>query len=165
MGRRLSGSGLVWSVVGVFVVGAPWAGAQDNNEPTGVPTIGGTVRVWERLTVDMSGVTDADGLSDAEFTYEWYANDGTYQVGTDGLFVDGRIGVPTLVIPAWTEGMTLWVRVEFTDDAGNDETVHSLETATVAASSSPAVPEPPARRGLHLTPDGSGALSFVWGVR
>ena len=70
MERRLSGSGFVWSVgvfavlVGVFVVGGPWAGAQDNNEPMGVPTIGGTVRVWERVTVDVSGIMDADGLSD-----------------------------------------------------------------------------------------------------
>ena len=138
MRRRLLASGLLWSLVGVFavlvvlfVVGSPWAGAQVNNEPTGVPTVGGTVRVGEKLTVDVSGIADTDGLNNADFQYQWYANDGTYQVGTDGLFVDGSVH-PTLVIPAWTEGKTLWVNVEFTDDAGNDEAVHSVETVTVA---------------------------------
>ena len=82
-------SGLLWSLVGVFavlvvlfVVGSPWAGAQVNNEPTGVPTVSGTVRVGEKLTVDVSGIADTDGLNNADFQYQWYANDGTYQVGT-----------------------------------------------------------------------------------
>jgi hypothetical protein len=41
----------------------------DNQEPTGVPVIDGTLLVGETLTADTSGIADADGLG--PFSYSW----------------------------------------------------------------------------------------------
>ena len=46
-----------------------------NSPATGVPSISGTVQVGETLTVDTSGIDDADGMSGAVFSYQWLAND------------------------------------------------------------------------------------------
>ena len=53
----------------------------DNRQPTGKPTIGGTARVGETLTADAGDVADADGLG--TFSYQWQA-DGTDIVGATG---------------------------------------------------------------------------------
>ena len=47
------------------------------------PTISGTVQVGETLTVDTSSISDADGLADAVFGYQWLA-DGTDITGATG---------------------------------------------------------------------------------
>ena len=172
IGRGVFGSGS-WLVVGVLaglvvllVVGSPGAGAQDpspNTEPTGVPTISGTPRVGETLTVDVSGIADADGMSNPRFVYQWFAHDASdpdHEVGSGGYLIG--FGLPdTLVIPAWTEGLQLWVKVQFQDDADNYELVVSVETETVAASLTPTVPFPP--NDLELSPGDSGELEFSWG--
>ena len=50
--------------------------AMEANSPaTGAPTISGTAQVGETLTADTSGVSDADGLTNATFTYQWLADD------------------------------------------------------------------------------------------
>ena len=46
-----------------------------HNPSTGAPTISGTAQVGETLTADTSGVADADGLTNATFTYQWLADD------------------------------------------------------------------------------------------
>ena len=145
-------------LVVVSLVGSPWAGAQDNNEPTGVPTISGTVRVGEKLTADASAIDDADGMTEADLDYQWIATDGTDRY----LIVIYSAGTG-FVIPAWVEGMTLSVIVQFRDDGGYYENVPSAETAAVAAMSSPTKPEPPSMRELELVPAGSGALELTWG--
>ena len=42
-----------------------------NTPPEGTPTISGTAQVGEVLTADPSGITDADGLTTATYTYQW----------------------------------------------------------------------------------------------
>ena len=44
-----------------------------NIPATGLPTITGMARVAETLTADTSGISDADGLANAAFTYQWLA--------------------------------------------------------------------------------------------
>ena len=173
-GRGVFGSGRVWSLLVVLaglvvllVVGSFGVGAQDpppNAEPTGVPTISGTPRVGETLTVDVSGIADADGMSNPRFVFQWIAHDATdpdHEVGGGGFLIGGVFDDPTLVIPAWTEGLQVWVRVQFQDDTDNYEFVDSVETETVAASLTPTVPFPPL--DLALSPGGSGELEFSWG--
>ncbi len=101
--------------------------APSSNSPaTGGPTIGGTAQVGETLTADTSGIADADGLTNAFFTYQWIANDGT----SDADIVGATDSTYTLV--AADQGRTIKVRVSFTDNAGYDETLASAATDEVS---------------------------------
>ena len=100
-----------------------------NTPATGSPTISGTAQVDETLTADVSGVTDADGLDNVSYTYQWVANDGT----TDTDIENATAATYTPVID--DQGKTIKVRVSFTDDANNSETLSSEATATVATAS------------------------------
>ena len=51
--------------------------ARPNAPATGQPSISGTVQVGETLTADTSGIADGDGLTNASYSYQWVANDGT----------------------------------------------------------------------------------------
>ena len=101
--------------------------ARPNRSATGAPIIGGTVRVGETLATDVLGIVDEDGLENATFSYQWISNDGT----TDAD-IQGETGA-TYTLTDANEGKTVKVRVSFTDDADNEETVTSAATATVAA--------------------------------
>ena len=135
---------------------SPAVQGQPSNTPaTGDPTINGTAQVGETLTADTSDIADADGLSGATFTYQWIANDGT--ADTDKQ--DATDSTYTLV--AADEGKTIKMRVSFTDDAGNGETLTSAVTAEVAARpNSPATGAPTisgtTQVGEALTADTSG---------
>ena len=103
-----------------------------NNPATGSPAITGTARVGETLTVNMSGIADEDGLEDAAFSYQWLA---------DGTAIPGATA--SAYTPAEAdEGKAVTVQVNFTDNAGNDETLTSAPTAAVAAAEPT---EPPAK--------------------
>ena len=45
-----------------------------NSPATGLPTISVTAQVGETLTADVSGIADADGLSDVTFQYRWLSS-------------------------------------------------------------------------------------------
>ena len=47
-----------------------------NSPTTGLPTISGTAQVGQTLTVDTSGIADADGLTNASYGGTWYAGGG-----------------------------------------------------------------------------------------
>ena len=96
---------------------------QPNSPATGAPAISGTAQVGETLTVDTSGITDADGLDDSTFTHQWVREDSVV-VGAAA-----RTYTPT----DGDRGKAVKVRVSFTDDAGNWETRTSAQTAAVAA--------------------------------
>ena len=101
--------------------------ARHNSAATGAPTITGNVHVRERLTADTSGIADADGLTNVAYSYQWIANDGTSD--TD---ITGATASTYILHPAY-EGKTIKVRVSFTDDATNEESLTSEATAEVAA--------------------------------
>ena len=129
------------------------AAAQPNNPATSAPTVSGTAQVGETLTADTSGIADADGLTNATFTYQWLADD------TD---IAGATGSTYTLVEA-DEGKTVKVRVSFTDDAGNGETLTSEATDPVTATTqpnSPATGAPTIRGtvqvGETLTADTSG---------
>ena len=94
-----------------------------NSEATGVPTISGTAQVDETLTADTTGIADADGLSSASYSYQWLADDSA---------IAGATG-STLALTDSEQGKAIKVRVSFTDDAGNSESLTSDATAAVAA--------------------------------
>ena len=108
-----------------------------NHPATGSPIIAGTVQVGETLSVDTSGISDADGIANSTPTYQWIAND-----GTDDTDIQDATG-STYILSAADEGKTVKVRVSFTDDEGNQETRTSALTVAVAPiPNSPATGEP-----------------------
>ena len=122
-----------------------------NTPATGTPTISGTLQVGETLTADTSGITDEDGLEDAEFRYQWIRND-----GIDDVDIPNATSASYLVVAPDDGGNTFKVRVSFTDDAGNEESLTSASTAAVNAT----VPGPP--RSVDVRTSGSGQLTVSW---
>ena len=79
-----------------------------NNPATGLPTISGIAQVGVKLTADLSGIADEDGVTNAVLAYQWQA---------DGADIPGE--TLNCYTPDDTdEGKTISVRVTFTDDAG-----------------------------------------------
>ena len=128
--------------------------ARPNTPATGVPTINETAQVGEELTADTTGITDADGLVNATYSYQWVTNDGT--TDTD---ISGETDA-TYTLLADDEGKTIKVRVIVTDDAGNETTLTSAATAAVADANTAATGAPTisgtAQVGETLTVDTSG---------
>ena len=135
----------------VTIAGPPETAQQvqpENSPATSAPTVTGTARVGETLTADTSGIADADGLTNATFTYQWVAG------GSD---ISGATG-STYTLTASDQGQTVQVRVSFTDDAGNEETLTSEATAAVAAAPAPLTVS--LTVAAPTTHDGSSSFTF-----
>ena len=110
-----------------------------NSPATGAPAITGTAQVGETLGADTSGIADEDGLENATFSYQWLAGDSGISGAT----------ARTYTLSNSDEGKAIKVRVSFTDDAGNEESLTSAATVALAAAEPS---EPPAKpRGLSAT--------------
>ena len=96
-----------------------------NTPATGAPTISGTAQVGETLTADASGITDADGLTNVSYSYQWIRIDAGTDIGIASATAS------THEVSDRDAGKTIKVRVSFTDDAGNDETLTSAATGPV----------------------------------
>ena len=90
-----------------------------NLEPTGKPSIEGTVQIGETLTVDTSGIGDPNSVISASFSYQWVRID--EGVETD---ISGADGSSYTVVDA-DVGKHLKVRVVFFDGHGYRESVVS----------------------------------------
>ena len=97
--------------------------ASVNSPATGAPTISGTAQVGHTLTADTSGIQDADGLTSVTDSYQWLS-------GSDTV-IDGATG-SSYILQSSDATNTISVRVTFTDDDGNSETLTSAATAAVA---------------------------------
>ena len=117
-----------------------------NSLPTGLPTISGTAQVGETLTADTTGIDDSDGLVDVSYDYQWLADE------TEIASATGN----TYVLTSAELGKAVKVRVSFTDDAGNEESLTSAATDAVAA-----VPPPPPDNVRAVTQE-SGAVELTW---
>ena len=122
--------------------------AKPNTAPTGLPTISGTPQVDQTLTADTSPIDDEDGLTNATFEYQWIAG------GSD---IGGATG-STYTLTASEQGQTIQVRVTFTDDADNEETLTSEATVAVAAAAPASLTA--AFHDLPDSHDGSTAFTF-----
>ena len=120
----------------------------ENTAPTGLPNISGTPQVDQTLTADTSPIDDEDGLEDVSYEYQWLA---------DGTEIDGATG-SSYELTSSEQGQIIQVRVTFTDDRNNAETLTSIATAEVAAA-----PEPLTVRlkvAAPATHDGSSEFTF-----
>ena len=102
--------------------------AAANTLATGAPTITGTAQVGQTLTAGTTAIMDADGLTSVSYTYQWI------RVATDNTETNiSSATASTYMLVAADQGTTITVRVSFTDDANNPETLTSAATATVSA--------------------------------
>ena len=105
----------------------------------------------ETLTADTSGIADADGLDNVSFSYQWIADDSD---------IAGATG-STYTLAAADEGKVVKVRVSFTDDAGNAESLTSGATDAVAG-----LPSSPLTARLENTPQShDGQTTFTFELR
>ena len=123
-----TGSWTTWAQSKRISITGTVTGGTTNNAATGAPTITGTPEVGELLTADTSNIGDPDGIADADFEYQWIADDGTTDSDISGA--TGETYRPLLA----HLGQTIKVRVSFTDDEGNAESLTSAATAAVTAS-------------------------------
>ena len=122
---------------------------QTSNTPaTGTPGIDGSPLPGQTLTANTSGIQDEDGMTGAVFAYQWLADDAAIESAT----------ASTCAVAAADVDKALKVRVTFTDDAGNAESLTSAATKAVAA----VVPSAPG--GLSVSVNGTGKLDVSWSV-
>ena len=75
------------------------------------------------LTADTSGISDANGLNNVSYQYQWLRDDADIAGQTNS----------TYRLVSADEGKTIKVQVTFNDDAGNAESLTSTATTAVAA--------------------------------
>ena len=121
--------------------------AKPNSPATGMPTISGTVQVGETLTADVSAISDTDGLTNVSYSYQWLADDANIAGAT----------ASTYTLTDSEESKTIKVKVSFTDDAGNSESLTSVATDAVAAK-----PVPLTASFSNVPSSHSGSVEFTF---
>ena len=97
---------------------------------------------------DTSAIDDADGLNNVSYEYQWLAGGSDISGATSSSYT----------LTASEQGQTIQVRVSFTDDADNDESLTSEATAEVTA---PPVPlTVSVTVSAPATHDGSSEFTF-----
>ena len=117
------------------------------------PPSPGRPRWDETLTADTSAIEDEDGLENVSYEYQWMADDTDIAGATDS----------TYTLTEADQGKTIQVRVTFTDDAENEESLTSAATEAVAAKATglPAISGTP-QVGETLTADIVGHYRRGW---
>ena len=134
--------------------------AAENNAAQGTATFTGTVEVGGELTVDVSGISDADGMDNAYWNFHWlldYDDDtsGGIWLGTSFLNTWEPGSTSRWTIERWYVGRELTMKWLFDDDLGSYES-GILELGTVAA----ALPSEP--RAVRVEPGATGELDVEW---
>ena len=126
---------------------ATGAVAAANSPATGAPTISGTAQAGGTLTADTSGIADSDGLGGVTFAYRWLADDAAIEGAT----------ASTYTVLSGDVGKAIKVKVTFTDDAGNEESLTNNATAAVTQ---------PLTATIHDAPDShDGQSKFTFELR
>ena len=109
----------------------------------------------QTLTADTAAIADEDGLDDVNWRYQWLAA-GSDIAGTTGASYE---------LTSSEQGQTIQVRVSFSDDRGNAETLTSVATAEVTAkpAAEPQNP-PPSPTSLTATVTADGHIVLSWTV-
>ena len=95
----------------------------ENTPAQGQPLIEGIPEPGQTLSANTNTITDADGLENAVFRYQWLADDAES---------NGATGA-TYTVESGDVGRAIRARVTFTDDAGHEETLTSAPTVVTAA--------------------------------
>ena len=140
-------------------IGTAIPGPLPNSQATGAPTIDGVAEVGQVLSADVTGIDD----DNAAFSYQWLRSD-----GGDYTDIEDATG-STYTLVADDQGKTIKVKVSFTDDEGNPESLTSDPTGEVeAAETVPGRPQDlegeASAQGIALTwnaPVDSSVTSYV----
>ena len=97
-----------------------------NNPASGLPTISTTAEVGQMLTADTSSIVDSDGLANVVYQYQWLSDDGSTVTE-----IAGATG-STYTLQADDVGATITVKVSFSDDLDNPESLTSSATGIVS---------------------------------
>ena len=98
----------------------------DDAKATGAPAIAGKAEVGEELTANTSGIGDADGLSNVRYVHQWV------RVASGGQETDiSGATSAAYTVAVGDLGDAFKLRVTFTDDKGNPESLASGPTAMV----------------------------------
>ena len=124
-----------------------------NTAPTGKPTIDGTPHADDTLTASVSGIADADGLTNPGYTYQWI------RVNRQGGGTSNIAGATGSTYTLTGDDVThrVRVRVMFTDDGGTAETV----TSDIYPSSGSVLSLPGMPRSFTATA-GDGRVRLEW---
>ncbi len=116
---------IAFAVFAALVPAIGHAQSPQNTPATGAPVISGTARVSQELSVDTSGIADAEGKTMAEegdagyaYTYKWF------RVDSDGTSNKTEISgetASTYTLASDDDGKKIIVEVSFTDDEDNAE--------------------------------------------
>ena len=143
---RRAGAALILALAALALPTEALAGAGD---ATGQPTISGTAQVAQILTADTSGIDDPDGISGATFAYQWIRVDGDTESDISAATHS------TYRLETGDSAKTVKVKVSFTDDAMNAESVTSAAYPSSGTVTTPAGPVPVSGStnlaGLNLT--------------
>ena len=142
---------------------------EGNRPASGKPAITGIPTPGETLGVDTSAVSDPDGLTDPEFTYQWRHTD--LDTATDSDIPGATNSTYTLVDS--DEGKGIKVRIYFTDDAGNAESLTSFAYIGSALPPHPEeeddgedTPPEPFKASVHDAPQAhDGETGFTFELR
>ena len=130
----------------LLAVGLPWAAHGAENHPaTGKPTINGVLEAGRYVSMDISGVADEDGLTEATTSGEVLAN--WFRVSTVGKKtlvppVNRSLDEKYAVRSGVDEGKRLQIQMRLHDDAGNAEVLWSEPSDIVSPSSVPLISIP-----------------------
>ncbi len=97
-----------------------------NSPAKGDPLARGERKVGATLAADIVGITDADGLTDPMFTYQWQRDDGGAPADISGATSD------TYTLTDDDVGKRIRLQVQFTDDGGFSETRTGPATSVIA---------------------------------
>ena len=98
-----------------------------NSPAKGDPLARGERKVGATLAADIGGITDADGLTDPMFTYQWQRDDGGTPADISGATSDNYTLTDDDV------GKRIQLQVRFTDDDDNQETRTGPATSLVVS--------------------------------
>ena len=129
---------------------------RSNSPATGGPGISGTPLIGETLTATTSGIQDEDGLTDADFAYQWVRSELGSNSETD---IAGATG-SSYAVTSDDAGKAIKVRVTFADDAGNEESLTSFGVIATPALPDAQVPDPPGTP--DVSPYDSTSLAVSW---
>ena len=99
-----------------------------NNKATGNRIIAGDPMVGQTLTLDISAISEPDGLTNPRFTYRWYK---TYLEDTDREDTEELSTADSYTVREEDKGDQIRLTVSFTDDEGFQEEVTGAPTAAV----------------------------------
>lgn len=139
-----------------------------NDAPSGVPVVTGTLKAGETLTADTSGISDGDGPATLTFGYQWEVSTNG---GTNWSDIGGATG-STYTLADADSGKQVRVKLTYTDAGGTAEAIHSSAASVTLTNSAPtgslSIAGTPVVGGVLTAvstiddADGMGPLVYKW---